>query len=167
MSKEALQKRLKNSPPSTDFPTSCSTMSDPRTSRKLSRNIPETEICHEVLLLKSVPIIVNTRKVLHQHHMFNTMEARAITCFNTGNLVFKDWNPHKFTGKHAGDRWCLFSVCEGRDSYYHVRFECKLYTTKYRDTGDPVKDNADFLVKLDQERIKRWKLPLIVVSGYL
>ena len=61
-------------------------------------------ICHEVLLMKSVPIIINTRKVLHEHHTFNTMEARAITCFNTGNLVFKDSNPHKFTGKYAGDR---------------------------------------------------------------
>ena len=98
-----------------------------------------------------------------QLHSFNTMEARAITCFNMGNLVFKDWNPHKFTGKHAGDRWCLFSVCEGRDSYYHMRFECQLYTTKYRDSWD----NAEFQVKLNQERIKRWKLPLIVVSGYL
>ena len=58
------------------------------------------------------------------------MEARAITCFNTGNLVFKDWNPHKFTGKHAGDRWCLFSVCEGRDSYYHMRFECHVTTMR-------------------------------------
>ena len=42
-----------------------------------------------------------------------------------------------------------------------------MYSTKYRDTKNPVKDNAEFLVKLDQERIKRWGLPLIVVSGYL
>ena len=51
--------------------------------------------------------------------------------------------------------------------YYHVRFKCKLYTTKYRDNKNPVKDNTEFLVKLYQERIKRWGLPLIVVSGYL
>ena len=30
------------------------------------------------------------RKVEHEHHKFNMMEARAIMCFNTGNLVFKN-----------------------------------------------------------------------------
>ena len=57
-------------------------------------------------------------------------------------------------GQAGGDRWILFDVCEGRDMYHHVRFECKLYNTKYRDTGKPVCGNAEFLVKLDQERKK-------------
>ena len=57
-------------------------------------------------------------------------------------------------GQAGGDRWFLFDVCEGRDIYHHVRFECKLYNTKYRDTGKPVCGNAEFLVKLDQERMK-------------
>ena len=54
----------------------------------------------------------------------------------------------------GGDRWILFDECEGRDMYHHGRFECKLYNIKYRDTGKPVCGNAEFLVKLDQERMK-------------
>ena len=68
---------------------------------------------------------------------------------------------------HIYNRWCMFLGCDGRDSYTHVRYECKFYTTRYRDTGYPVKDNAKYLVGLDQERQKRWKTLLIVVSGYL
>ena len=65
----------------------------------------QRQICHKVLLRKFVPSIINMRKVDHQHHTFNTMEARAITCFNMGNLVFKDSNPHKdkLKGNHVED----------------------------------------------------------------
>ena len=42
---------------------------------------------------ESVPIILNMMKVDHEDHIFNTMEARAITCFNMGNLIFKILTP--------------------------------------------------------------------------
>ena len=45
------------------------------------KEFSKDRICHETL--------VNTRKVVHSHHLFNHMEARAIMCFNKGNLVFK------------------------------------------------------------------------------
>ena len=35
------------------------------------------------------------------------VEARAITCFNTGNLVFKDSNPHQMRTRDKGDVWGL------------------------------------------------------------
>ena len=89
--------------------------------------------------------------------MFSMMEACAIMCFNTRNLVFKDTCLDKFREKDMGDRWCLFLGCEGRDCYAHVRCECKYYTTKYRDTGYPVQDNAKFLVELDKMRQRGWK----------
>ena len=69
--------------------------------------------------------------------------------------------------KHQGDKWCLFRQCDGVDSYYHARWECQWYDTKYQDMGDPVADNAKFIVGLDKERKKRWGVPLIVVGGYL
>ena len=54
-----------------------------------------------------------------------------------------------FKGKLGGDGWCLLDVCEGGDSYDHFRFECKLYNINFEDTGKPVSDNDEFLVKLD------------------
>ena len=106
------------------------------------REVSRERICHETLLRKTIPIIINTRKVIHEHHTFSTMEARAITCFNTGNLGFKDTCPNLFREKDITDRWCMFFGCTGRDSYVHARWECKFYTTRYRDTGYPVQDNA-------------------------
>ena len=64
--------------------------------------------------------------------------------------------------KDNGDRKCLFEPCGGTDSYFHIRYECQFYSTKYVDTKtDPNKDNAVFLVKLDEERRKRFKVNLI------
>ena len=115
------------------------------------------------MITKSIPMVMNSnRKVLHEHYTFNVMEARAITCFNTGNLIFKEWNPQHFRSRYQGDRWCLVTACEGRDSYQHVRYECKFYQTKYIDCGEPVRDNAKFILKLNKERIARWKTPLVI-----
>ena len=65
------------------------------------------------------------------------MEARAVTCFNTGNMILKDTNPHQFRFRDTGDGWCLERACDGKDSYDHVRFECKI---RYVDSGEPVKE---------------------------
>ena len=71
----------------------------------------------------------NTR---HEHKTFTPIEENMIIYFNTGNLVFKDMCPNMFKGKYE-ERWCLFTACEGRDHYHHVRYQCNLYSTKYRD----------------------------------
>ena len=70
----------------------------------------------------------------HKHKTFSPIEEKMIMYFNTCNLVFKDTypNPNMFKGK-CEDRWCIFTACEGRDHYHHVRYQCYLYTTKYRD----------------------------------
>ena len=54
------------------------------------------------------------------------MEARAIPCFNKGNLIFKNSNPKGFKGKYADNRLCTFDVCKEHDSYWYVRYDCKL-----------------------------------------
>ena len=118
-----------------------------------------------VMLAKSVPMLVGSRKIKHEHHMedFTPMEARAITCFNTGNLVFKTLCPQKFrTQDNDKDRSCLERACGGVDSYSHVRFECKFYSTQFVKTGSPILDNTKYLVKLNEERIKKWKTPLVI-----
>ena len=123
------------------------------------------KIWMSVMLAKSVPMLVGSRKIKHDHHMedFTPMEARAITCFNTGNLVFKTLCPQKFrTQDNDKDRSCLERACGGVDSYSHVRFECKFYSTKFVKTGSPILDNAKYLVKLNEERIKKWKTPLVI-----
>lgn len=40
---------------------------------------------------KILATVTNYRKVEHEQWRFDEMEAWSTTCFNTGNLVFKDW----------------------------------------------------------------------------
>ena len=89
---------------------------------KAVKTVSKEKQCHKIMTIKKLPMVANYRKVEHEHWRFNMMEARAITCFNTGNLVFKDSNPHQMRTRNKGDRWCLGSACEGRDSYMYVRY---------------------------------------------
>ena len=63
----------------------------------------------------------------HQSTTHSLYEGWAIMCFNTGNLAFKACHP---TCSRLGDRLCLSDVCKEKGTYYHIRFECKLYITK-------------------------------------
>ena len=131
---------------------------------KAVRTMSKEKICNAIMLLKSIPMVPHYRKVEHEHHRFDVSRARAITCFNTGNLVFKDTCPNMFRARDQGNRDCLEPACGGRDSYLHVRYECKFYTTKYVDTGKPVWDNAEYILALNRERIRRWRTPLVIVA---
>ena len=115
-----------------------------------------------VKTLPMVPGVTVTRKVIHEHHTYDVMKARAISCYNTANLVFKTTCPHMFRTRDQGDKSCLFPQCDGYDSYVHVRYHCRWYKTKYISTGHAVEDNANFLVKLNAERISRFKSVLII-----
>ena len=114
------------------------------------------------VMVKSIPMIPHSQKYEREHYEFDVMRARAITCFNTGNLVFKDTCPYLFRTRDQGDRKCLEPACGGEDSYIHVRFECKFYRTKFVNSGEPIKDNADYILKLNDERIQKWKTPLVI-----
>ena len=71
------------------------------------------------MLTKSIPIMLKYRKVEQKQHMFNVLEARAITCFNTGNLVYKDTHPNRFRSGHVtrviGEEGWM-------DGYLHVSY---------------------------------------------
>ena len=131
---------------------------------KAVRTMSKEKICNAIMLLKSIPMVPHYRKVEHEHHRFDVSRARAITCFNTGNLVFKDTCPNMFRTHDQGNRDCLEPACAGRDSYLHVRYECKYYSNKYVDTGKPVWDNAEYILALNREWIRRWRTPLVIVA---
>ena len=119
------------------------------------------------ILVKSIPMISCTRYKFDKEHLdstkFSNMEARALSCFNTGNLVTKCTRPYMMRTRDKGDRSCLFVACGGVDSYHHIRYECEFYTTTYINTKtDPNKDNAKFILELDAERRTRFKTPLVV-----
>ena len=67
--------------------------------------------------------------------------------------------------KHAGDPYCLFQPCMEKDSLDHV-LNCQYYTTKFIEKEGPTRDWANYLVKLDQERVEKFGQPLISCEGW-
>ena len=96
---------------------------------------------------------------------FGVMEARAITVMRTGNLIFKNWAPYKMKKKHMGDMLCLVPACQERDTLEHV-MNCEFYSTKFNQTHGNVKDWAEYLVALNNERIDKFEQPLILCEGW-
>ena len=134
-----------------------------------------SEKCKEISRMKSRENIDKLRKIpkmlslyedTTEHHTFPMMEARAITAWRTGTLVFKNWCPYRFRLKYQGDRKCLYPPCQGDDTLFHVREECEFYSTKFIQTSGSIKDWAEYLVKLNKERMREFKQPLILMDGW-
>ena len=117
------------------------------------------------LSLKKVPPMYSAEKVWTEHYEFPVMEARAITVMRTGNLVFKNWAPHKFSKKNMGDLLCMVPACQEKDTLEHV-MNCVFYTTKFVEKDGPIRDWATYLVALNRERIQKFGQPLILCDGW-
>ena len=115
--------------------------------------------------LKKVPPFLVISKIWNHHYTFPMLEARAITTMRTGNLIFKNWCPNKIRPKYMGDMKCLYPPCQEPDTLKHV-MSCEYYSTKFKDTGESIKDWAKYLVQLNDERIKEFKQPLICTDGW-
>ena len=53
---------------------------------------------------------IKMKKFIKLYHMY-VGGPRAITCFNTGNLMFWDTCHHLLRSQDKVDRWCLVHVC--------------------------------------------------------
>ena len=114
---------------------------------------------------KKVPNLYSLDTVDHDHYTYGVMEARAITVMRTGNLIFKNWAPWKMKKQHMGDLLCLVPACRERDTLEHV-MNCEFYNTKFVQIHGNVRDWAEYLVALNNERIDRFDQPLISCDGW-
>ena len=104
-------------------------------------------------------------KIYTDHYTFPLMEARAITTLCTGNLIYKNWAIWKFRMKNSGDLRCMFPPFQEPDTMLHV-LECDFYTTKFEEKDGPAPDQANYLVKLDKERMDKFNKTLISCEGW-
>ena len=115
--------------------------------------------------LKKVPPMFSIEKILTDHYSLPVIEARAITVMRTGNLVFKNWAPHKMLKKHMGDKLCLVPACQEKDSLEHV-MRCEFYSARFVEKEGLTKDWATYLVALNHERIEKFSQPMILCEGW-
>ena len=107
--------------------------------------------------LRKVPPLMAQTRIWNDYYEYPLMQARAITAMRTGNLIFKNWCPWKFTKKNMGDLRCLYPPCQEPDTLKHV-LKCDFYRTKFIEGHESnTKDWAIYLVKLNEERIKEFK----------
>ena len=117
------------------------------------------------MMKRKIPPMLVLSKIYNDHYSYPLMEARAITAMRTGNLIFKNWAIWKFNLKHGGDLKCMYQPCQELDTLQHV-LECQFYKTKFVEMNGPTRDWADYLVKLNQERMEEFGQPLISCEGW-
>ena len=130
--------------------------------RELSR---KRSMMTTLTLRKIPPMLTFSVKIFNTHYEYPKFEARAITALRTGNLIFKNWCPWKIRKQHAGDSLCMFQPCREKDSLQHV-MECEYYSTKFITQDGSLRDWANYLVKLHQERLEKFNQPLISCEGW-
>ena len=115
--------------------------------------------------LRKVPPLCTVSKIWNDHYTYTVMDTRAITALRTGNLIYKNWNPHKMRPRLMSDMTCLFQPCREPDTMKHV-LTCEYYTSKFEEKEGPTRDWATYLVNLNRERIQKFGQPLISTEGW-
>ena len=60
----------------------------------------------------------------------------------------------------------MYQPCKEPDTLKHV-LECEYYTTRFKETNQgPTQDWATYLVALHDERLEKFKQPLISLDGW-
>ena len=103
-------------------------------------------------------------KIYNHHYEYTVFEARAITALRTCNIIFKNWCPWEFLKKNSGTK-CMYPPCPEKDSLLHV-MECKFYRTKFEQVEGVTRDWANYLTRLNQERVSEFNQPLISCRGW-
>ena len=86
------------------------------------------------------------------------MEAKLLFYYYVGELNLRTSRPRDAERKFGGVQ-CLVGICGGSDSIEHI-IECFGYQTK-APSNFREEDLCDFLLKIHQERMRRWEAPLI------
>ena len=86
-------------------------------------------------------------------------KARALLLWRTGALKFKNmWRIYNV--KRGLGTNCVMEMCEGEDNFDHVKV-CSFYDTKWSNKWCRESEIAQYLVKINRERIVKVKMPIL------
>merc|ERR1712098_266674 len=112
--------------------------------------------CFESSIIPSRPYIRITN---FSHFSWPRSKSRAILLWRTGGLKFKTrWKLYNV--KRGIGIGCLMPVCPGLDNLDHVK-NCPFYETKWDNRWKDDEELATYLVKLNRERTRRFKMPIL------
>ena len=89
---------------------------------------------------------------------FSRLESKLMLARNVGELNLLTNRKGEYL-KKLGSTECLVRVCGGEDDLNHIS-ECFGYSTKPEGDGGE-KSQAEYLVRLNKERISKYRFPLI------
>ena len=120
---------------------------------------------HNILILNKYLVKQNsTLDNVKSYWTESKSNAKAILNFKIGALKYKE-NWKRYNSSQHRDNKCLVKDCDESDNMNHVR-NCKGYDTKLEqqiDIDDVEYDElavGEYLVKLNRERITKYKMPL-------
>ena len=112
--------------------------------------------CFESSIIPSRPYIRITN---FSHFSWPRSKSRAILLWRTGGLKFKtQWKLYNV--KRGIGIGCLMPVCPGLDNLDHVK-NCPFYETKWDNRWKDDEELAIYLVKINRERTRRFKMPIL------
>ena len=94
------------------------------------------------------------------HFGWEKLKSKALLALRTGSLKFKvSWRIYNV--KRGIGVNCVNVLCPYEDSFQHAK-QCLFYNTVWKESyQDSEELTADYLLKLNRERIARYRLPII------
>ena len=134
---------------------------DKKILKQVVKSVNDSEVWYDCYLS---PIIVTRpyhRVRDKSHFQWPKLKAKALLAFRFGSLKFRSaWRV--YNNKKGIGINCVHPICPGIDSLIHVQYECKFYKTTWKqEYFDSEESLADYLIKINNERIKLYRLPII------
>ena len=108
----------------------------------------------------SIPVRHFFRIYDKSHFAWEKLKAKAILAYRCGTLKFKTcWRLYNLKRGKGID--CPNILCGKEDSILHAQ-KCLFYNTRWDDKfNDSEQEFAEYLLRLNRERISRYRLPII------
>ena len=120
----------------------------------------DAEVWRDCFMSTIIPTRPYFRVRDKSHFSWEKSKVKVLLAYKTGSLKFKTawriYNTKRGIGTH-----CLFNLCPNLDNLYHVQ-QCLFYEVKWkREYLDSEEQLAEYLLQLNRERIKKFRMPII------
>ena len=133
---------------------------DKKVLKRYIRSANDQELWFDCYQSSVIPIRPYFRVRNKSHFKWEKLKSKALLAYRCGALKFKtQWRLYNL--KRGRGINCVNIICGENDSLSHAK-SCSFYFTKWKkEYEDSEEEIASYLLKLNSERIKRYRLPII------
>ena len=133
---------------------------DKKVLKKAVKSVSDNENWYDCFISPIITTRPHLRVKDKSHFRWSKLKAKALLAFRVGALKFK-YNWRIYNVKRGIGINCLHPLCNENDTLFHVQ-RCKFYRTIWKDKyNDSEESLAEYLLKLNTERINTYRMPII------